>query len=427
MNAPLPLTKADVHPVNAGKWSHWSASQAETFTQCPRKWWLNKIAGISEPERDNLKLGTQIHAEIERYYEGGPYPTYESARLLMLDPAVPKPGAGLLIEYPGDYHSGMTAAGIPCKLRIDLMDGRADDHLPIWDWKSTSDTKYCKTPDELSRNIQMTTYGEYAFRTFRPKTVSFNHGYARTKGGPKAKVVSTGPLSRAHVASMYSKLECTVAEMDAASRATDIEAVPVEREHCNAYGGCPYRNICWGAATPVTLTSLFGPNTLSSSTPAPGALPMSIKDKLAARKGAVTTPATSNGALTTPAATQATGINPPDAAVAAAPPAIGANDTIAPAVTTPWFNLYINCVPVRGAAYYINLDVLIAEHAAPICRAHKVTDVREVDFGKGTAELVASFIKTPPTGDVVATSGGLSGLVLEVLRPLATAVWQGVA
>jgi hypothetical protein len=52
----------------------------------------------------------------------------------------------------------------------------------------------------------------------------------------------------------------------------------------------------------------------------------------------------------------------------------------------------------------------------------KVTDVREIPYGAGTAGLLADFKRNPPYGHVVASSVGLSAQVIEVLSPLAARV-----
>ncbi len=44
-----------------------SASQAKTFKMCARKWAMNKVYGIKEPDRYHFKLGHSFHAIAERY------------------------------------------------------------------------------------------------------------------------------------------------------------------------------------------------------------------------------------------------------------------------------------------------------------------------------------------------------------------------
>lgn len=166
---------------------------------------------------------------------------------------------------------------------------------------------------------------------------------------------------------------------------------------------------------------------------------MSITEKLAARR--------------------ATGINPPDAAKpveplgAAAPtftPTVSseaaaleyttfkeamaraaATPTDAPSSTCTDLILYVDCRPVKGAADVRSLDEEIAARSLPILAywskelRREVHDVREIDFGKGTAELFASFRRSPLTGAWATNANGLGGAVVEVLSPLASMVVRG--
>lgn len=61
----------------------------------------------------------------------------------------------------------------------------------------------------------------------------------------------------------------------------------------------------------------------------------------------------------------------------------------------------------------------------PSAVPQKCVDVRQVAFGRGKTELVASFKTHPPKGIVMATNAGLSAEVLEVLIPQAQVVVRG--
>ena len=98
-------------------------------------------------------------------------------------------------------------------------------------------------------------------------------------------------------------------------------------------------------------------------------------------------------------------------------------------------DLYIDCHPVKGSGIHCQLEDLIASRtpalldqlrqADPKQVPEGSVDLREVKYGAGTAALAASLKKNPPVGVVVASSTGLSGLMVEVLSPLATFVVKG--
>ena len=172
-----------------------------------------------------------------------------------------------------------------------------------------------------------------------------------------------------------------------------------------------------------------------------------IKSKLAARK-----------------ASTASGINPPDAAK---PPATAPYTPPAPSLdqwslekveeaqvspsgsgsvqpANPETNkdpavciyLYIDCQPTYGVGVDVRLENEIAARSEALLRELRqknpsdvppyATDVREVKFGAGTAALISHFKRNPPAGVVVASSQGLSALVVEALAPMASLVVKAV-
>jgi hypothetical protein len=88
--------------------------------------------------------------------------------------------------------------------------------------------------------------------------------------------------------------------------------------------------------------------------------------------------------------------------------------------------LYVDCLPVKGVIGVLPLEDLIEAKAKPICEEFKVTDVREVDFGKGTRALIAAFKKDPPVGSYSVSMSGLGALVVDALTPVAKIVVRGM-
>lgn len=129
-------------------------------------------------------------------------------------------------------------------------------------------------------------------------------------------------------------------------------------------------------------------------------------------------------------APRAVGVNPPDATphpdrspkVVEAPRVQG---SVQDAMDSIHLQLFINCLP-EGVSY-TRLENLIAERSKPILAQAKVSSIQDVGkYGEGKKALVRSFIDNPPTGMVVASTGGVSAEVLEVLVPLAALVVRGV-
>ena len=277
--------------VLAGELMHVSASQITTHQRCARKWWYEKVAGLQAPSSGALETGTRVHAQMEGYLLDGIEPEFPSAKKLIQDPDFPIPESdhpAFMVEEPRDYKLGLFAAGIPVKGRIDLVDGRAGSTVDIWDWKTTAQLSYGKTAEELAYNTQLIIYGKWAFACsiFNPDYVRFRHGYIQTRGGAKARIVGTQPLSRDHVEDQYESIVDEVVTMKRSAAASNAEKVPANPLACKDFGGCPFANTCTRGAKSAAerLSFLFAAEREKENE-------MSLKDAL-----------------------RAEGINPPDAA-----------------------------------------------------------------------------------------------------------------
>ncbi len=312
-----------------GVLKHWSPSQTRTFLDCPRKWYFSKVLKVEVPPGPGLAEGTATHAKADDHYLNGfepapidddtaPY-AERSLRLALDSGATPhRTTPGLLVEHPHDYGLGLTAAGVPVRGRIDIVDPSlvtSAASLSILDWKTCKSFDWCKTPDELARDVQMITYAKWGFTAYPDAThVRLKHVYLSTKA-VGFKPVETDPLDRRHVDSVFSGvIEPAVAEMSTTASVTRIEDVRPNYQACSAYGGCPYRDQCPGApaSTRAPRTSYYVDTQESIKM---------ATDKITAR-------------------VRAQGINPPDAApnvttTATLPPAPGATTSTAPTPPAP--------------------------------------------------------------------------------------------
>lgn len=446
--------------VVEGQLLHCSPSQINTHDRCPRRWYLEKVVGAPRAETAAQARGTQVHKQLEDYYGDGTPPDHPSVVKLLEDwgHMLPALGAPVLIEHPRDYHLQLRASGVSLKGRADLLDLTNPAKPRVIDWKTTSDLKYCKTADDLAVDVQLNVYGHFLFTHF-PETreVQYVHGYIYNKHKKDeetgeyyltkadARVVTTSTLSRDHVLEQFGAIERKVNAVTQTASKTNILDVAGNSDACYDFGPCPFLkngqcpvagrySFKDGATSSTPQPSNFYPT--STEPPAPGETTMSVKERLSKRK--------------------ATGISPPDAAPVTPqqPPAFAPGKTVSPDElpgrteegqrvfiagpdSPPELDLvlYIDCAPVKGP-HASNPQTLEEEVAA---RAKKViaqliadgiakpgtVDVREVDFGKGTASLMASFRRDPPQGVWVAHHVGLTGMVAEVLATIARLVVRG--
>lgn len=390
--------------VTAGKLNHVSASQITTFQRCNRRWYFSKVLNAPEPEKPATALGERLHKQMEDWFEKGLVPTHDSARLAVESGLLPPRDPGIRIEHPRDYGLGLSIAGVPVRGRMDaLIPGSTTG---ILDHKSTKSFRYCKTSDELRSDVQLSIYGEWAFQNLGCDYVQYTHNYLRTEvDNPGFKLVKTlEPIDRNFVQAVMAELVPTVEEMKVAAAVSSVEVLERNDAACWDYGGCPFREICPSAKVESFSDLEVKPEVKEK--------PMSLKAKLDA----------------------AHGVNPPDAnTYEIQPSGTAVSATSAPVASAPTTTvaftglvLFVDCVPVGYSGPLQRLDQLIEPVQSEIAAKHKVSDVRMVKYAEGTSALVGHFRKNPPTGPVLASSAGLSGLVVEALEGQATLVVRGV-
>lgn len=436
-----------------------SASQVNSYHLCPRRWWLETVCENRGEETPELALGTWSHGHTENKLLGKTpqrtplkgFPdvdtsvTWKSLEGYWADPRFPDPRPGThAVEEPRKYNLGLTLEGVQVRGRIDFRDWSSSDHHFVLDHKTTGSIKYAKTSEELERDPQIITYSKFCLEQ-GAKTVTAAHGLIQTKNTPAHDFVYTEPMSKEHIDSIYyGPLAKTVREMKDVARIRLVEDTPCKKgkKTCKAFNRlCPFAAVC-GVTEDAFGNLNHGDEDEADQPPTQGVI-MSLREKMAGTPAATPPPAAPTGA-------RHTGINPSDGkrpelaapktttnTAQAVGPKPQEHSTLCegsigqpcdiPAVCAPSeLTLYVDCLPVKGGPGYIRLEEEVARRAAPIEKKHNVTDVREVGYGEGTAELMAAFKKDPPRGVVVATTSGLCGYVVEVLLPMASVVVRGV-
>ncbi len=156
--------------------THVSSSQVKNYLACNRLWYYTSILRQRPPQTEAQSRGTTVHGALEAHLKAGSIEPeiLERAKSLgitekdltdyvaSMTPFVGKPGEGLteykdeIPTYPGGPKYVLVvdhAREIQC----------GDEIIPqIDDLKTTSDFRYCKTPDELSKDVQMISYAMWA-------------------------------------------------------------------------------------------------------------------------------------------------------------------------------------------------------------------------------------------------------------------------
>ncbi len=346
---------------------------------------------------------------------------------------------------------------------IDLADPRGA--IPdVIDFKTLSDKRYMKTPDELRQSAQMVAYAWWALQVYQPAQVSVSHIYMRTRNKPYAERVSVILDADEIDRVWHEKLE-VVKKMVLWARLAPTTAEPLapNTAACDMYGGCPFRRECGLTVTLKKLTSgeaKMGSLTDRLMAKMKPAENISIEADRAATnerliefataiptQSAVAAPAASIETVTSSVPVTFSGILPPDA-----PPRDGIEPPAPPveekksrkrtakenaevaksvqealAFAVKGFHLYIDALPVKGPLRdkYVLFEDFIQPYAKKVAEEHGIDDWRLIDFGKGAVALAimirTSIAEVPPVLVVTSHSPGAAA-VLDVLIPHAASV-----
>lgn len=220
---------------------HYSPSQLATFKSCQRKWYFDKVLGFRPPQTQSQIVGTEIHAENERFIKMGEQPM--NPRALEAIRWLPKNKAHLISERPIDR-----ALHIPERRFVGFVDltDLSDAQQPhVLDYKTTSDVaKYAKTDYQLEGDLQLNAY---AFDTLdlAPKAthVKVSHLYIQTRKAIRSTLVSA-VIPRVQVEKNWSGYLKIVDQIEQVRTCPSAGEVEPNWNACNDYGGCFHRARC---------------------------------------------------------------------------------------------------------------------------------------------------------------------------------------
>lgn len=322
-----------------------SASQVEAYLRCARRWFFDYVLGVGRKETAAMRRGTAIHAVVEHYLRTGEIKQGETftdpeakgatdltAIVSAARPFLPVPGeSGVEVE---EWIERPTFDGGP--RFVGRYDARERFRIPprVTDCKSTSDFKYCKTPAELSSNVQLGFYGvdlADSLDLADHDLVTLRHTYLRTRTPHRATAIEVD-VQAGHLRKVWGvTVEATrrmVATVQAAPDAPEVfrYALRVEPNPaaCGDYGGCPHRARCGLPATTEIRRSA------TMTTPPDGNANGLLADLARTFNGAPPAPTAAPPALPPPAAPPPPAVDPAALAHARAEVARGALKHAAP-------------------------------------------------------------------------------------------------
>ncbi len=226
-----------------------SASQVDTFESCPRKWFYGSHLGIRYPQHPSAALGERVHGRLEKYLLGEEpdWSGYEGEIAVSGIQHLPPPGTCIAVEKKD---CAILIGGFRYVLRSDFVFlSPHHDRVIVGDHKTSSNIReYAKTPEILKEDFQALLYGYYwSYKEALPASalwVYYQTGKTKARRSEAFRVDFDD--------SDWTKLEERA--IDRASQMTRYRSlpklpivaneIPGNREHCSAYGGCPYEGIC---------------------------------------------------------------------------------------------------------------------------------------------------------------------------------------
>lgn len=271
-----------------------SASQMETFNLCKRKWWLERVRGLRTPSSSSQVFGTVLHAVCERYLSaddlgrdpktgepvdlypdgwhiahnkyGGPpdgeaTPEEQTIIRRLIAAAIEggvlvrQPGREIEHEFRDIIVEGDETAGTATVTIVGFIDYLHEEGIE--DHKTTSNMRYAKSSKALRENTQMLIYARAVIEKMKaegkspPERINLRHNQFCKNPNDTRVRKTEAVVTRQEVERHWQEVVVENAkEMDNLRRNADcwsyIPDPDAGSNACNAYGGCPYMDICTG-------------------------------------------------------------------------------------------------------------------------------------------------------------------------------------
>jgi hypothetical protein len=224
---------------------HFSISQLNKYEECPRKHYYQYVLGYESPSSDAQDYGKKCHSYLEQYLKGeiNVFPTdWHGKTCTAALPYLPSPNSGLVEEYFKLELKNLVAPIIGymdyCSYGDDVSKAILLDH------KIVSSDQYLLTPDKLAKTNQIITYSKYILDQCNADSVEASYLYVK-RGGSWAKKV-TVELGRDQVNESFQNVADGFEMLQKNYTTTTEENVPQILSACEKWGGCPFKDKCWG-------------------------------------------------------------------------------------------------------------------------------------------------------------------------------------
>lgn len=417
-----------------------SASQLNAFKRCERKWYYDKVVRVPRVSTNSQRRGTAIHHALEvyvntgeileyvavndkGYVEDGAEHVFKTARFVKATiPYLPPAGESKLVEQRVDIPT-LDGQGPKWIGYIDLL-----TESQIIDYKTTSDLRYAKTPDDLLSDTQLCSYAKYVLDMAEDESevrVTLIYLETRNKIKVRTKEVSV-VLTRDRVTEQWEAEQAVIKKMLACHEIEDVEETKFNPAACWDYGGCQYKNIC---SIPKQTAE-----TKKKEEQKEGQKMSDFLKAIREKKKA-------GSAAAEASKPEADSIVPPDSPRAKEPKATKKKTVPKEKALEPpkgpksakTFCLFIDCLPEKGCSSAVPLDdwlFKVVEKLNAFLQEHKkVADYWLLPFAEQKAvfstAVVEAIKENPPECMTVRTGTQQTNEALAMLVPFATMVVRG--
>jgi len=271
-----------------------SPTQIDTAFSCVRKWWFTNVKKVPTEIKDHFTFGSVLHAVVERWYraddtgrdpEGNEVDLYPDGWQACYNRWDETKVEGVVNPLEADLIQSLVTMAIekgvlvrhhPRQIELDIskvnkteivtvngqkatLSGFVDllHGTTIEDHKTCKNFKYSLSPTRLAKDIKMKIYAYWFLDLLRGKgapdqDINLIHNYySKEPGNIKIKQVSTS-VSPEVLDATWSDVEIIASDMltliQEEIKVEDWEEVPKTKKpevDCNAYGGCPFQDICY--------------------------------------------------------------------------------------------------------------------------------------------------------------------------------------
>jgi CRISPR/Cas system-associated exonuclease Cas4 (RecB family) len=221
---------------------------------CNRRWYYRYVEGIPEPFDKAFEEGQAFHSEIERYLLTGEdtlSPIVRAGKHF-----IPTPSTVDVEVDLAKFDPRLMLGDLPIEGRIDCVnassvyiDSQGEiidqpyNEIEVIDWKSTSDLRYAKFGEAL-KTVQMIGYANAIALAYpHVDEVRLSQVFFQ-KRGKRASTKNSIVLGVEDARARWQSYERIADQMKIVANAKSAEEVAPHYASCEAFKGCPYKNIC---------------------------------------------------------------------------------------------------------------------------------------------------------------------------------------